>query len=175
MPFSDLMHTYFRGERIESLYFLVPYGVLCLAFAVVAIRAERNAFGWGLAIPMVLMALVAIGVGGGVGVRTPAQVAALDQVLAQEGPAAVLAIEQPRMAQVNHNWGVYLSAYAVAIALGAGLRFGLRADLAHGLGIGLIFFGASGLIIDGFAERRARIYTQALDTLAGGAELRKIP
>jgi hypothetical protein len=29
-----------------------------------------------------------------------------------------------------------------------------------------LFFGASGLIIDGFAERRAKVYTEALEGLA---------
>ncbi len=163
--FSDALHAYFRGERIESLVFLVPFGLFCLVLAAVAFRAERNGFGVGLAIPLVLLGLLATGVGGGVGLRTPAQVSDLEARLAQ-GPAELLAVEQPRMEKVNHNWGVYLTGYVVFLVLGAGLRFGLHADWAHGLGIGLIFFGASGLIIDGFAERRARIYTEALQTLA---------
>ncbi len=163
--FSDAMHAYFRGERIESLYFLVPYGILCLSFAAVAIRAERNAFGVGLAIPMALMGLVGLLVGGSVGLRTSAQVSQLEQQL-QADPVAMLAAEQPRMEKVNANWSTYLTAYAICIVLGVGLRFGLKADLAHGLGIGLVFFGASGLIIDGFAERRAHVYTDALTALA---------
>ena len=27
MPFIDVMHAYFRGERIEALCFIVPIGV----------------------------------------------------------------------------------------------------------------------------------------------------
>ena len=126
MPILSVMQTYFRGERIESLYLLVPYGLVCFAFAAVAVRAERNAFGWGIAVPFVLLGLIGVGVGGSVGLR----------------------------------------GYLLFIMLGAGLRFGLHADWAQGLGIGLLFFGASGLIIDGFAERRAKVYTEALESLA---------
>lgn len=165
LPFLDVMHTYFRGERIESLYFLVPFGLACLTMAGVALKAERGGFGWGLAVPFVLLGLLALGVGGGVGLRTPAQVAQIEAAYNAD-PAAMLREELPRMEKVNNNWSLYLGAYAVALVVGAGLRFGLRADWAHGLGIGLVFFGASGLIIDGFAERRAKVYTEALEALS---------
>lgn len=165
MPILSVMQTYFRGERIESLYLLVPYGLVCFAFAAVAVRAERNAFGWGIALPFVLLGLIGVGVGGSVGLRTNAQVAELTVKL-EQSPEALLAVERPRMAQVNRNWPIYLGGYLLFIVLGAGLRFGLHADWAQGLGIGLLFFGASGLIIDGFAERRAKVYTEALESLA---------
>lgn len=168
MSFPDVLHAYFRGERVESLYFLVPFGLACLTLAAVAVRVERGGFGIGLAVPMVLAGLVGLGVGGGAGLRTPAQVAALEEKL-QQGPQALLDVEVPRMAAVNRNWSVYLAGYTAFIGIGMVLRFAVRADWAHGLGIGLVFFGASGLIIDGFAERRARVYTAALDGLARAA------
>ena len=43
---------------------------------------------------------------------------------------------------------------------------GWSADWAHGLGPALIMIGALGFFIDGFAERRARPYTVALEALA---------
>ena len=54
MPFLEIMHAYFRGERVESLYFIVPIGVAMLAFAAVTLRAERGGFAWGLAIPLIV-------------------------------------------------------------------------------------------------------------------------
>jgi hypothetical protein len=54
MPFLDVMHAYFRGERIESLHFIVPIGIAMVAFAAVTLRAERGGFAWGLAVPLVL-------------------------------------------------------------------------------------------------------------------------
>ena len=44
MPFLDVMHAYFRGERIEALYFIVPIGLAMVGFAAVTLRAERGGF-----------------------------------------------------------------------------------------------------------------------------------
>ena len=61
-----------------------------------------------------------------------------------------------------------LQAAAEPVAVLA-LRFGLRSDLAHGVGTALVFFAGVGLMIDGFAERRARPYTAALEATARNA------
>ncbi|GMU59433.1 MAG: hypothetical protein AMXMBFR34_11960 [Myxococcaceae bacterium] len=55
-----------------------------------------------------------------------------------------------------------------AFLLGVGLllRFAVHADWARGLGPALVLAGAMGLVIDGFAERRAEPYTEALEVLA---------
>jgi hypothetical protein len=164
MPFLDVMHAYFRGERIEALYFIVPIGVALLAFAGVTLRAERGGFAWGLAIPLVLFGLVAIGVGAAVGLRTPGQVAEIEARF-QSDPAAMVAAELPRMRKVNDNWPIYLGTYAALVVIGLALRIGLRADWAHGVGPAIVLIGAFGFLIDGFAERRARPYTAALETL----------
>jgi hypothetical protein len=165
MPFLDTMHTYFRGERLEALYFIVPIGIAMLAFAGVALRAERGGFAWGLAIPLLVFGLAAIGTGAAVGLRTSGQVAEIESGY-QSDPSAMLSSELPRMQKVNDNWPVYLGTWTVLLLIGLGLRFGLKADWAHGLGPALILIGALGFLIDGFAERRARPYTQALETLA---------
>ncbi len=82
MPFLDVMHAYVRGERIESLYLIVPIGVAMVAFAAVTLRAERGGFAWGLAVP-------------------------LEAGLASD-PGAMVAEELPRMRKVNDNWPVYV-------------------------------------------------------------------
>jgi len=46
--------------------------------------------------------------------------------------------------------------------IGLALRFLMKNDFAHGVGIALVFFSGVALLIDGFAERCARIYTSAL-------------
>jgi len=43
------------------------------------------------------------------------------------------------------------------------LRFALKAEFARGIGASLLVFAGLGLLIDGFAERRAMQYTQALE------------
>jgi hypothetical protein len=160
-----VMHAYFRGERIEALYFIVPIGAAMVAFAAVTLRAERGGFAWGLAVPLVLFGLFAIGIGAAVGLRTTGQVAAIEAGF-QSDPGAMVADELPRMQKVNDSWPIYIATWTTLVLIGLGLRFGLKADWAHGVGPAIILIGALGFLIDGFAERRARPYTEALEVLA---------
>lgn len=171
MPFLDVMHAYFRGERIEALCFIVPIGLVMVAFAAVALRTERGGFAWGLAVPLVLFGLFAIGVGAAVGLRTDGQVAEIEAGFKSD-PAAMVAAELPRMQKVNHSWPIYIGMWATLVLVGLGLRFGLKADWAHGVGPAIILIGALGFLIDGFAERRARPYTKALDALAAEHDIK---
>lgn len=164
MPFLEIMQEYFRGERAEALWFIVPVGLASLTFAAVVFRTQRDGFMWGVGAPFVVLGLALLVVGASVGLRTPGQVEGLT-ALYQRDVAAFVAQELPRMEQVNRAWPVYLGTWVTFMALGLGLRFGLHADWAQGLGIALAFFGGVGLMIDGFAERRARPYTAALEQL----------
>jgi hypothetical protein len=167
MSFAEVMHGYFRGEKLEAFGFILPIGVLLLAFAAVAIKVERPGFAWGVAVPCIVFGLVVIATGATVGGRTSGQVAELDRLLT-DGPSALLAIELPRMTQVNHAFALYVKGYLVLTVVGLGLRFALSADWAHGTGAALILLAGLGFLIDGFAERRARVYTAALEQLASG-------
>jgi hypothetical protein len=168
--FLPIMQAYFRGERVESLYFVVPTAVAMLVLAYIGLRVERGPFGYGLGVPLLLFGLVAAATGLGVGLRTPGQVAALEAAHAAS-PAAMVAKELPRMQQVNANWPRYVAVWAACLVIGFALRFGVAREWAHGLGPALIFVGASGLLIDGFAERRARPYTAALESLAAASRV----
>lgn len=165
MPFLEVMQEYFRGERAEALWFIMPVGLASLAFAAVVFRTQRDGFMWGVAMPFVVMGLVMLVVGSTVGFRTPAQVEGLT-ALYQQDVAAFVAQELPRMQAVNRGWPVYLGAYVGFLVVGVALRFGFSSDWAQGLGMALAFFGGVGMMIDGFAERRARPYTAALEQLA---------
>jgi len=165
VPFLEIMHTYFRGERIEALGFIAPVGVALLVLAAVTLRAERGGFAWGMAVPLGLFGVVAIIVGLAVGLRTPAQVESLEAAYRTDAGAMVTE-ELPRMQKVNATWPVYVAIWTVLVLVGLLLRFGLRADWAAGLGPALILVGALGFMIDGFAERRAEPYTAALEALA---------
>jgi hypothetical protein len=118
-----------------------------------------------LAVPLVLFGVFAIGIGAAVGLRTTAQVAELEAGF-QSDPGAMVAEELPRMHNVNDNWPIYIGMWTTLVLVGLGLRFGLKADWAHGVGPAIILIGAMGFLIDGFAERRARPYTEALEALA---------
>lgn len=164
MPFLEIMQEYFRGERAEALWFIAPVGLASLGLAAVVFRTQRDGFMWGVGTPFVVLGLALLVVGTSVGLRTPGQVEELT-ALYQRDVVAFVAQELPRMEQVNRAWPVYLGTWVTFMVLGLGLRFGLHADWAQGLGIALAFFGGVGLMIDGFAERRARPYTTALEQL----------
>jgi hypothetical protein len=168
MTFLEQMHDSFRGERIEALFFIAPAAVVLFILAAVAVKSEGGAFGIAMAVPRVVFGLVAFGTGLAVGLRTPSQVAALEQAYAAS-PGAMVAEELPRMRKVNAAWPMYLGTWTVAVLAGLVLRFLVKSDWAHGLGPGLILVGAMGFLVDGFAERRARPYTQALEALAAQA------
>ena len=165
MPFLDVMHTYFRGEKIEALAFILPIGLCLVAFGLVVLRAERTGFVWGAAIPAILFGLVFIGTGIGVGGRTSGQVAALTKSY-EEAPAVMVQAELPRMRKVNANFRLTFKVFGVLVALGLVFIYLVRAEWAQGLGSALILAGALGLLIDGFAERRAAPYTTALEEIA---------
>ena len=165
MSFLDVLHTYFRGEKIEALAFILPIGLALLAFGLVILKVERNGFTWGAAVPSILFGLVLIGTGIGVGRRTSGQVAELTRSF-EEAPAIMVQTELPRMHKVNANFRTTFWAFGMLVVLGLILLYLVRAEWAQGLGSALILAGAIGLLIDGFAERRAVPYTAALEDLA---------
>jgi hypothetical protein len=153
---------YFQGEKIEALVFILPIGLLSLVFGVWLLTDGLSGFTRGVAIPFLVMGLVMTAVGGVVGFRTPSQVAQLQQGLQTE-PQPTMAAETARMEKVNKAWGKYLVLWALMGALGLGLRFAMSGDFTHGLGIALVLFSGVGLMVDGFAERRAHAYAAVLE------------
>lgn len=152
---------YFQGEKVEALVFILPMGLLSLVFGVWLFSDGPSSFTRAVAIPCLAMGLVMTAVGGVVGFRTPGQVAQLQQGV-QNDFAPTIATESARMEKVNEAWGKYLILWGLMGALGLGLRFAMNGDFAHGLGIALVFFSGVGLMVDGFAERRAQAYAAVL-------------
>jgi hypothetical protein len=164
VSFLDVLRDYFRGERLEALVFMCPIGMASVAFSLMLLKADRNAFTWAVAVPFFVLGLALLGTGAAVGLRTPSQVEGLTQLYSND-LGAFAAQELARMKQVNAMWPVYLSVWTAFAAVGLLLRFGIHREWALGLGIALLFFAGVGFMIDGFAERRARPYTAALEAL----------
>lgn len=160
MTLITIMLDYFQGEKVEALVFILPIGLLSLVFGTWLVT-EGGSFAKGIALPFIVMGLVMSVVGGVVGFRTPAQVQKLEIGLTTQ-PEATKTAEIQRMEKVNDAWPKYLAVWAAFGVVGLALRFLMKHDFAHGLGIALVFFSGVALLVDGFAERRARIYTGAL-------------
>jgi hypothetical protein len=163
MKLFDVMFSYFQGEKLEALVFILPIGLLSLVFGGWLISENASGFARGVAIPFLALGLVMAVVGGSVGYRTPAQVESLQSSFAAS-PETARVDELARMEKVNRAWPVYLVAWAAFGVIGLALRFLTRGDFSQGLGIALVFFSGVGLLVDGFAERRARPYAAALET-----------
>jgi hypothetical protein len=169
MKLLEGITTYFMGEKIEALVFILPLGLLSLVFGGWLLsESASGSFSRGVAIPFMVMGLVMGVVGGVVGFRTPAQITTLTAAVDQS-PTHAIPEELTRMGKVNRAWPVYLAIWAVFGVVGFALRFGTRGDFTQGLGISLVFFCGVCLLIDGFAERRARPYTAALEAHASSS------
>ncbi len=164
-PFLDILQTYFAGERATGFGIALPLGLVLMGLAGLHWQGEVGAWRWSLAAPAGVLGLVCVAVGLGLGLKTPGQVAELVSFLDQD-PVQMLAVELPRMAKVNANWPILVWMWVVLLVSGLGLRMGIPKDWAHGLGLSLMFIGATGFLIDSFAERRALIYTAGLHALA---------
>jgi hypothetical protein len=166
---TNIIEVYFQGEKIEALVFILPIGLLCLVFAA-WLLVEGGSFHRGVAIPFVVMGLVMGVVGGVVGYRTPAQVHELKTEFSIR-PEAAQNQELTRMQKVNDAWPRYLVIWVIFGIAGLALRLFFKADFLQGMGIALVFFSGVILMIDGFAERRAKIYSEALQKSSPTSQL----
>jgi hypothetical protein len=161
MKFLETMWPYFQGEKLEALVFILPIGLLCLVFGAWLLSEGDAGFAKGVAIPFVAMGLVIAIIGGTVGFRTPAQTSQIQQSYSVD-PAGTIKSEMARMERVNKAWSWYLAIWVMFAILGLGLRLLTASDFLRGFGISLVFFSGLGLMIDGFADRRAQIYSNVI-------------
>jgi hypothetical protein len=157
----NAIDLYFQGEKIEALVFILPIGLLSLVFSAWLFTDGPTGFARGVAIPFLLVGLLMTTVGGVVGYRTPQQVSQLQQGL-QTDPQAALANESQRMQKVNAAWSKYMAVWALMGVLGLALRLATSSDFSQGVGIAMVLFAGVGLMVDGFAERRAHAYASVL-------------
>ncbi len=169
MPFVEILQTYFRGEKLEAWFFIFPAGLALVALGVVALRESRGGYAWGVAVPCILGGLALVATGVGVGARTDRQVS---ELLAgyHDAPAQMVEVELPRMERVNANFRSTHVIFGVMAVLGLGFLYGVPKDWALGLGQALVLLAGIGLVVDGFASRRAVPYTEALAALQGESE-----
>ncbi|GAA4351211.1 hypothetical protein GCM10023185_09690 [Hymenobacter saemangeumensis] len=152
------IELYFRAEKAESLVF-VGAGVVAVTLAAWLLLGQRTALSTGLAIPLLLIGLTQLTVGGSVYLRTDRQQAELEAVYAR-APAQFAAQEMPRMQQVNASFDLYKLVEIAFILIGTGLiYFRQQHDFWLGLGLGMLLQGTVMLAADIFAERRADVYT----------------
>ncbi len=165
MSFIDVMTAYFRGEKLEALFFILPIGLFLVALAAVALKVERGGFAWGVAIPSAIFALVMIATGVGVVARSVERQEKYSSAFATD-QAYVVQEELPRMRGVSALFRATLVAFGVAAAVGLCLIYLVGSGWAKGTGSVLVLIGGIGSLVDGFADRRSYPYLDALEVMA---------
>lgn len=161
MPTTELA-VYFAAER-QGGFLLVGLGVLSLGFAAF-LWAGRSAF-LAMAWPLVILGVFQVVIGVTVALRTPAQVASLEEGL-QTSRVATIAAETERMATVNRNFTIVRAVEIACIVLGLALAILLPLPGRWAaIGLGMLVEGAVLLVFDTFAHQRALVYTQWLHSL----------
>ncbi|MFZ2649606.1 MAG: hypothetical protein WA210_05815 [Burkholderiaceae bacterium] len=143
-------------------------GVVALGLAAYALTRSQDALLRGAALPLALIALIQLGVGGGVYVRSPKDIARV-QYIVQTEPQRVRSEEIPRMQVVMRNFvlyrwieiGLIVAALLLCLLAPGGSAW-------RGAGIGALIQAGLMLALDIFAERRGKLYLDWLGSLPAG-------
>jgi len=157
---SELV-TYFGLEKGWTVG-LALFGACALALALYLWLAKGTYRG--AAVPLGLFALIELGIGAGVALRTDSQ---LSKLLQQLDAGADMGAERARMDGVMKTFEIVKLAELGLVAVGVGLTYAMRSrDFAFAAGLGLIAQCSLLFVFDAVAARRGQTYVEALATSA---------
>jgi len=157
MDLGAALQTYFAAEKLTGLS-LAIYGAVLLGAVSFVYRTHDGGFMWAFVVVLGLVGLGAVIGGSVLAVKTPPQ---LEHLLGLDRQA-LLAIEVPRMDEVNANWPRLALTWTVLIVGSLALIWFGQRDWTTGLGLALLVAASSAMVLDIFAERRAAVYYAAL-------------
>ena len=160
MDFIHHIQAYFTGEKNLGL-FMVPFGIILIAFATYLWYAHKSPLGYGMLMPFILVGLLGIGIGIGLTYQSHQRLNDLPQTY-QIDKNTFIEVELPRMEKVLQNFPRLKLAWMIIIVISLILLYSIKKEWLTGLTLSLILFGAVFLIIDTFAEKRAEIYTEQI-------------
>jgi len=160
MDFINHLQAYFSSEKNLGL-FLIPLGIIFIAFAVYLWYAHKSPLGYGMLIPILLVGILGIGMGIGLVYQSQQRLNKFPQSY-QTDKNAFIERELPRMEKVLQNFPHLKMAWIIIIVIGLILICFVKKDWLSGLSMALILICAIFLIIDTFAEIRAEIYTEQI-------------
>ncbi len=158
----EFIKTYFTAEKSESLVFMA-IGLITISFSTYALFKWDDSFYKGFAIPVILIALIEIVVGGSVYFRTDKQINQLE-TLYQQDKTAFTKAETPRMDTVMKNFLLYKKVEVAFVVIGLLLIFFVPTrEFWLGIGVGMLLQGTLMLTADIFAERRGKEYIHSIE------------
>ena len=158
------IEKYFAAEKSESLLFIF-IGIAAVILAIVFFFFLKTNFYKGIALPLVLIAIIQITAGYTIYKRSDAD-RKRNTYAYDLNPSELKGKEIPRMEKVNKNFVLYRWIEIALIIAGLVLIFLYRSnpvkDFLYGLGIGLAIQAFIMLGADYFAEARAKDYAKGL-------------
>ncbi len=164
MPLDMLPHilAYFRAEKTACSYLLL---IAAAAIVVSAWLWWSKSSIRGMALPLTLIAIIQLVVGGTVYFRTDKQIDSLTEQY-YSNPAAFKSAETGRMDKVMSSFRIYKVVEAVLLILGILIVVIFRAHpFRFSTGIGLVIQAGVLLAFDWMAAQRAAMYLDALNKM----------
>ena len=160
------IEQYFSTEKQGSLFFLVV-GIVAVITALLFFLLMKTPFFKGAAIPMIVVGLIAGAIGFTIYKRSDND--RIRNVYAYDmNPSELKQKEYPRMQKVMKSFSVIIILEVVFLAFGIFLFFYFRNNVTKqfwsGLGMGLFMMVVAALFLDVAAQRRAAVYTRALES-----------
>jgi hypothetical protein len=158
------IEKYFTAEKYESLLFVLV-GLIALLLASYFLTKVKQSFYTGIAYPLIAIGAIQLVVGSSVYIRSPKDIVRVNQ-LVQSDKARIQSEEIPRMKTVMKNFVLYRWIEIVLVLTGISLFFFFNSNLLlKGIGLGLAIQSALMLLLDFFAESRAKAYLNFLQDL----------
>lgn len=160
------IEQYFSAEKQGSLFFL-SVGIVAVIAALVLFFVLKTPFYKGAAIPMIIVGLIAGGIGFTIYKRSDDD--RIRNVYAYDlNPDELKQKEYPRMQKVMKSFKAIIIAEAVFLVAAIFLFFSFRTNTEQqfwsGVGAGLFIMAVAALFLDVAAQRRAAVYTKGLET-----------
>lgn len=161
MDLHDAIQAYFRGERQIGLV-LALFGITALGMGWHILSSMTGGFQRGLSVTLLVLGLGFLGGGATLAMKSGPQAERLQAALAEQ-PEQALQTELARMARVNANWPRVKAAWTVILVLGLALIWLNRWEAPTGVAVALVAVAGLLMYTDTSAERRAQVYTAALE------------
>jgi len=153
----EFIKTYFTAEKNESLIFMA-FDILTIGFSAYSLWKWGKVFYRGFAIPVILVGLIQLVVGGPVYFRTDKQIQAIE-ALYQKSSSEFVSTETPRMDTVMKNFSLYKKVEVAFVVIGLPWIFcAPPKEFWLGVGVAMLLHRALMLTADIFAERRGSEY-----------------
>lgn len=161
MDFTETIIEYYQGERNEASYLFIFGLILLVNSIIIWFNLNSNVMLKGLFYPILLLTMLSI-LAGGYNVWNNQRRIDKLPIEYKKDNQVFLKKEVERFTAPNgvNSWWLPLKVFwFFLLLLGFSITFLTKSDFIQGIALGLIVWGCFGMIVDGFAQQRAKNYT----------------